>query len=598
MRHALATVRLRAARPGEASELSALALRAKAHWGYDRSFLDSCRDELRLRPEEVHCRRVTVAERGDVIVGFATLDGEPPAGELGMLFVDPVVVGSGVGRVLYRHVLRTAASLGITRVTIGADPHAEGFYLRMGAERATSSDAATRTVALSPLMAWPQPDPPWVAAWTGGGRTVNVGNVREFNGMLADIGPGADPYSCLAVFASPHPELVVLPETVDEQWIRDLATELDWGEVSVHSGIAADGQVSEAILARPGLLEQITNSPSRVLPWGRTVGFERILPADPDVLATVRRYESKAGAHALFEELAAEHPEVTVPAQGSVGTRCGLLRALAATGPIVLKREYGVGGVGTHVLPGRGAGLRAAFRQWARGAILLEEYVPGGGPYRNPTFDAVVDADGAVHPVGTGTMDIDQTSYQGVTIGPGAIPDEIAGPVARFGMAVGRRLAEEGYRGWYDVDFVTDRSNRPAPTEINLRLTGPAVAFTVQARLDRLRGGRHVVRTLDRLALGARLPSAAWREHLARLVADCRTLGAILLVTIPTEVLEPAPYMGALIAARALGTLDEAEAAVRRANRELGEMFGDFTASGRQLRPSGTRRAPRRRSSG
>ncbi|MGA8113052.1 MAG: GNAT family N-acetyltransferase [Actinocatenispora sp.] len=595
------SVLLRPARRGEASALTGLALRAKAHWGYDRAFLDACRDDLRLRPEDLAGRRVTVAERDGRIVGFATLEGEPPAGELGMLFVEPAEIGRGVGRLLYRQVLRTAAQLGIARLTIGSDPHAEGFYLRMGAERVAPAEAAAGPEALVELRAWPRPEPSWVGAWTGDRPTVNVGNVREFNGTFTAVGPGRDPYACLAAYGSPRPAHVILPEPVDEHWLRDVAAELDWGDVAVTSGIAEDGRVSEAILARPELLARIRASPSRVLPWGRTAGFERILPAPPGVLDVVRRYESKAGAHRLFRSLAAGHPDVTVPDQRPVGTRRALVRHLtrganATTGPFVLKREYGVGGSGTRILSGRSAGFRTVLRGWPRGGVLLEEYVPGGGPYRNPTFDAVVDADGAVHPVGAGAMDVDGVSYQGVTVGPGALPDAIAGPAAEFGSAVGRRLAEEGYRGWFDVDFVTDHAGRLAPTEINLRLTGPAAAFTVRARLDRLRGGQHVVRALDRLPLGARLPGAAWREHLARLVRDCRELGATLLVTIPTAVFEPAPYVGVLVAARTLATLDAAEAAVRRGNRELGEMFRDFTGPARDSWPPGRRRAARRRS--
>jgi hypothetical protein len=138
---------------------------------------------------------------------------------------------------------------------------------------------------------------------------------------------------------------------------------------------------------------------------------------------------------------------------------------------------------------------------------------------------------------------------------------------------------------------------RLAPTEINLRLTGPAVAFHLQATLDRLRGGRHVVRTLDRLPLGARLPAGALREHLTRTAQRCRALGATLLVTIPTAAFDPVPYVGVAIAARTRRTLQEAETTVRDANAALGEMFGDLEVSLRADRGPRRRRARPRRSS-
>jgi hypothetical protein len=158
-------------------------------------------------------------------------------------------------------------------------------------------------------------------------------------------------------------------------------------------------------------------------------------------------------------------------------------------------------------------------------------------------------------------------------------------------------LAEDGYRGWYDVDFVTDRSSRLAPTEINLRLTGPAVAFHVQTALDRLRGGGHLVRTLDRLPLGARLPAGALREHLTRTVEGCQALGATLLVTIPTAAFDHVPYLGVAIAARTMRTLEEAETTVREANVALGEIFGDLEVSPPGARGPRRRRARPRRSS-
>ncbi|MEU5609702.1 GNAT family N-acetyltransferase [Streptomyces sparsogenes] len=153
---ATAARRLRAGREDEAEALSELALRSKGHWGYDRAFLDACREELRLRPGEVAARRTTVAEQDGRILGFATLEGDGPEGELGMLFVDPEAIGGGVGRLLYRHVLAEAGRLGFTRLTVEADPHAEPFYLAMGAQRigeAPSGSIPSRALPL--LAAWP-----------------------------------------------------------------------------------------------------------------------------------------------------------------------------------------------------------------------------------------------------------------------------------------------------------------------------------------------------------------------------------------------------------------------------------------------------------
>jgi hypothetical protein len=78
-------VLIRPARATEAGILTDLALRSKAHWGYDAQFLEACRDELTVAANEVTLRRATVADRVGHIPGFTTLEGEPPTGVLGMM---------------------------------------------------------------------------------------------------------------------------------------------------------------------------------------------------------------------------------------------------------------------------------------------------------------------------------------------------------------------------------------------------------------------------------------------------------------------------------------------------------------------------------
>jgi GNAT superfamily N-acetyltransferase len=122
---------LRPARPGEAALLSDLALRSKAHWGYDAAFLERCRPVLTLRPGEVESRHTVVAEDGGAVQGFYTIDGE----ELGNLWIDPAHLRRGVGRRLWEHAVETARRLGRAELLVVADPHAEGFYRAMGAVR-------------------------------------------------------------------------------------------------------------------------------------------------------------------------------------------------------------------------------------------------------------------------------------------------------------------------------------------------------------------------------------------------------------------------------------------------------------------------------
>jgi N-acetylglutamate synthase-like GNAT family acetyltransferase len=125
-------VTFRSARPDEAEVLTEVVMRSKAHWGYSEEFMERCRKELAVHPDDVVPSRITVAEAAGRVVAVASLAGEPPEGELGMLFVEPDVIGKGVGRRLFRHMADIARGVGIRTIVLDADPNAEPFYEAMG----------------------------------------------------------------------------------------------------------------------------------------------------------------------------------------------------------------------------------------------------------------------------------------------------------------------------------------------------------------------------------------------------------------------------------------------------------------------------------
>jgi len=147
-------VRVRPARPDEAASLSDLALRSKAVWGYDAAFLERCRAELTLRPEDVLPRRTHVAEIDARVAGFFTVCGEPRRGEgeLDALYVDPMTLRAGIGRALLDAARALAAAEGFRALRIVADPHAESFYLRHGATRIGDAPSGSIPGRVLPLL--------------------------------------------------------------------------------------------------------------------------------------------------------------------------------------------------------------------------------------------------------------------------------------------------------------------------------------------------------------------------------------------------------------------------------------------------------------
>ena len=126
---------VRRAAPGEADALSRIAFAAKGHWGYPGEWMERWRDALTVSPDFVDRNEVWAAVADDGPAGFYALVGRGRVLGLEHLWVSPARMGTGVGRRLFDHAVRRAASLGAEAVEIEADPNAEGFYARMGARR-------------------------------------------------------------------------------------------------------------------------------------------------------------------------------------------------------------------------------------------------------------------------------------------------------------------------------------------------------------------------------------------------------------------------------------------------------------------------------
>jgi GNAT superfamily N-acetyltransferase len=143
---------VRVARPDEAEAVSALAMRSKAHWGYDAEFLEACRAELTWTPEQIEQQDVLVSEEDGRLLGTTARGGTAPDGGLWAVFVDPEQQGRGVGRALAEAVLARAADAGFHTLTIAADPNAEGFYLAVGAEKVGEVPSDARVGRILPIL--------------------------------------------------------------------------------------------------------------------------------------------------------------------------------------------------------------------------------------------------------------------------------------------------------------------------------------------------------------------------------------------------------------------------------------------------------------
>jgi GNAT superfamily N-acetyltransferase len=129
-------IQLRNALQNELPTLGELCLRSKAVWGYDDAFMTACRAELTLHPDELQSTHLQVADRDFTVVGLAQVKVTSTDADLLKLFVEPALLRSGVGRLLFEWATGKARDLGAVRMIIEADPGAAPFYEHMGAQYA------------------------------------------------------------------------------------------------------------------------------------------------------------------------------------------------------------------------------------------------------------------------------------------------------------------------------------------------------------------------------------------------------------------------------------------------------------------------------
>jgi ribosomal protein S18 acetylase RimI-like enzyme len=126
---------IRPAQGHEAEALTALALKAKAYWGYPADTIELWKQDLTVSAHTITSRPTFVAVLGNEIVGFYSLSPSHHFWKLDHLWVLPQFMDRGIGRALVAHAQKTAAGGGASSVTVDADPNAESFYLACGADR-------------------------------------------------------------------------------------------------------------------------------------------------------------------------------------------------------------------------------------------------------------------------------------------------------------------------------------------------------------------------------------------------------------------------------------------------------------------------------
>jgi GNAT superfamily N-acetyltransferase len=126
-------MKIRKAGGEDADTLTVIAFAAKRHWRYPENWVRQWQDVLTITPHYVIANPTFVAMIEDQITGFGAVQLEAGEAVLDHLWVLPQFMRRGVGRALFQHAEEIARAAGAARMRMVGDPHAEGFYCRMGA---------------------------------------------------------------------------------------------------------------------------------------------------------------------------------------------------------------------------------------------------------------------------------------------------------------------------------------------------------------------------------------------------------------------------------------------------------------------------------
>ncbi|GAA6204716.1 MULTISPECIES: GNAT family N-acetyltransferase [Thalassotalea] len=124
----------KAATIDESDLLTALMRRAKAHWGYPQEWLDEWKKELTLSPSYIAANIVVILEAEKKAIGFFGLELKDNFAYLSHLWVEPLHIGNGFGKLLLVESCKAALNRGYSTIELVADPNAENFYKLCGAK--------------------------------------------------------------------------------------------------------------------------------------------------------------------------------------------------------------------------------------------------------------------------------------------------------------------------------------------------------------------------------------------------------------------------------------------------------------------------------
>lgn len=206
---------------------------------------------------------------------------------------------------------------------------------------------------------------------------------------------------------------------------------------------------------------------------------------------TVNFYGSKSGIRQFAQMSGVVEPDFKMPdglvCAGVFDTAKIAANKYLKEGGVVIKTNKGHSGAG--VLIYRKGDLPKTFRlceraikrelnkdaYWSKFPVVVESLIKPdpkiGGGFPNAEF--IIRKNGSIELLYYCGMRVDDKGiFKGVEISESALPKRVAARIVDTGYYLGEQYAKEGYRGYFDIDFIAGKDGEIYVNESNVRLTG------------------------------------------------------------------------------------------------------------------------------
>ncbi len=136
----MSEIRIRPAERDEGERLREIVSASKRHWGYDVEQVQQLAEQRDFSAEGLREKEYYVAASNGRAVAFASLIPQGDVCVLDDLWVEPDWIGKGVGSRLFGFAADRAKRLRARQLEWEAEPHAVGFYEKMGARYLRDSE--------------------------------------------------------------------------------------------------------------------------------------------------------------------------------------------------------------------------------------------------------------------------------------------------------------------------------------------------------------------------------------------------------------------------------------------------------------------------